>query len=157
MAKILDKFFNRKIEGKLVAESGDELPKELPSVSSVDNGKVLLVSGGKWQAGSVSGGTQLYKHLIHAETEDDDDIYFEIINNDSEELNTKEKVMTSLRLNLIGSTSYRHNVVIGYFNTSPIYISANDAETNLIRGSAITSMVVTTYPAINFSDTVTPL
>ena len=64
MAKLTDKLYNRVIEGKLVAESGDELPKELPSVSAIDNGKVLLVSGGKWQAGSVSGGTQLYKHTL---------------------------------------------------------------------------------------------
>lgn len=64
MAKLTDKFFNRVIEGKLVAESGDELPKELPAVSGSDNGKALIVSGGKWQAGAVSSGTKLYKHSL---------------------------------------------------------------------------------------------
>lgn len=70
MAKLTDKLFNRVIEGKLVADSGDELPKELPAVSAVDNGKALVVSGGKWQKGTISGGTQLYKHIISTATND---------------------------------------------------------------------------------------
>lgn len=53
MAKLTDKLFNRVIEGKFVADSGDELPKELPAVSAVDNGKALVVSGGKWEKGNV--------------------------------------------------------------------------------------------------------
>lgn len=64
MAKLTDKFFNRVIEGKLVADSGDELPKELPAVSASDNGKALVVSGGKWQAGTISGGTKMYLHVF---------------------------------------------------------------------------------------------
>ena len=71
MAKLTDKFFNRVIEGKFVAEAGDELPKELPAVSGSDNGKALIVSGGKWQAGTISGGTKLYKHDIEIQTSDD--------------------------------------------------------------------------------------
>ena len=66
MAKLTDKFFNRVIEGKFVAESGDELPKELPEVSVSDNGKVLKVSAGKWAVGDDFKGTKLYRHLISA-------------------------------------------------------------------------------------------
>ena len=89
MAKLTDKFFNRVIEGKLVAESGDELPKELPpieegdagkvlmvnededgyelnnllpEVSAEDNGSILKVVDGVWAKGSESGGTQLHEH-----------------------------------------------------------------------------------------------
>lgn len=76
MAKLTDKFFNRVIEGKLVADSGDELPKELPAVSGSDNGKALIVSGGKWQTGTISGGTKLYRHII---TDTLNDYVFEII------------------------------------------------------------------------------
>ena len=69
MAKLTDKLLNRVIEGKFVAQSGDELPKELPAVSAVDNGKALVVSGGQWVAGAVSAGTKLYVHNLALETD----------------------------------------------------------------------------------------
>jgi len=71
MAKLKDKFFNRTIEGQLELDASEKAEQDASAVKAVEGAsagtidKVLGLSAqGKLVKGSVSGGTQLYKHTI---------------------------------------------------------------------------------------------
>ena len=132
MAKLTDKFFNRIIEGKLVADSGDELPKELPAVSGSDNGKALIVSGGKWQAGNISSGTKLYKHKI---TMDGAEIFFINANSTQYDYNSLKSEIVHL-YNFISpyynSVNYGSGPITAVGATSTtLYVTYMDSEEGL--------------------------
>lgn len=131
MAKLTDKLFNRIIEGKFVADSGDELPKELPAVSGSDNGKALVVSGGKWVAGTISGGTKLYKHTL-AYQGVSRGIY--VISNDNTEItksNYGAKIKNALQIFIVPAGQYFNaTFIVGGSQSSTGYYDKDGWHTN---------------------------
>lgn len=131
----------------------------LPTPEYGDDGKLVAVNGDEdgYELVEPDGGTKLYHHYLTLTNTDDDDYFLELIIPSSTPINNIATFAQAMRIK--SDSGSLHKIVTGFINSSanPNFISVDNTETKVIKGTAINSLSEGSYPVNSFADVVTLL